>query len=535
MAPKKHARSESNDDGLKHPSTKVAKKVDDHPPFEKLTTLLESTTSSSKPKTILHWFRSKDIRMHDNKALAAASQKAQEGKAKLITCYLHSPKDLEWHGTSPARTDFILQNLKLLKEELEAKNIPLAILTAEDRGEKTDDILSFVKKWDISHVFANFEYEVDELRRDVDFAEKCKNQGIGFELLHDQTIVVPGTLTTGSGGPMKVFTPFHKAWLAETKSDPSLLELAGEVEGNEKSGELKELYESEIPDIPKEKDFEDDKVRERVRGLWPAGHEKGMERLRHFLQEKVGDYQKLRSEPAHDASSRLGAYISAGIISIREILHEAAKVNKGKHFDEGDVGIASWVRELVFREFYRQVTVVTPHTNMNLPQNLKFDFVQWEDDEEGWQKWCQGKTGMPFIDAGMRQLNTEAYMHNRLRMNTSSYLRANMLIDYRKGERYFAQHLIDWDLSNNTQGWEPSYTIFNPVVQAEKCDPEGKYIRKWVPELKDVEGKAIFDPYARLGKEEFEKLGYPAPHVDFKESQQRAKERYKQDLADADP
>lgn len=142
---------------------------------------------------------------------------------------------------------------------------------------------------------------------------------------------------------------------------------------------------------------------------------------------------------------------------------------------------------------------------------------------------------MPFVDAGMRQLNTEAYMHNRLRMNVASYLRANLLLDYRIGERYFAEHLIDWDLSNNTQGWEPSYTVFNPISQAEKHDKNGDFIRKWVPELAGLKGKEIFMPSERMKKAEFEKLGYPYPHVDFQESTQRAKARYKKDLADADP
>lgn len=187
------------------------------------------------------------------------------------------------------------------------------------------------------------------------------------------------------------------------------------------------------------------------------------------------------------------------------------------------------------RNHAHDILTLGVQTSMNLPQNMKFDFVQWEDDEEGWEKWVNGTTGYPFVDAGMRQLNHEGYMHNRLRMNTSSFLRANLLLDYRRGERYFAEKLIDWDLSNNTQGWEPSYTIFNPVVQAEKCDPEGEYIRKWVPELKEVEGKALFDPFHRLAKQDFQKLGYPQPHVDFSSSQQRAKERYKSDLANADP
>ncbi|CAK1358834.1 unnamed protein product [Cercospora beticola] len=538
MASKKHARSESSDnmDGLKHPSTKVAKKVDAHPPFEKLASILEDTSSDSKPKNVLHWFRSKDLRVQDNKALYAASEKAKDG-GSLITAYLHSPKDLEWHGTSPARTDFILESLSLLQKELAEKNVPLAILTADERSQKTDTVFEFVKENDISHVYANFEYEVDELRRDIDLAEKLKDESIGFELFHDQTVVVPGELTGSGGGPMKVFTPYHKAWLSETKSDPSLLDLAGDFEGNDASAKkhLSKLFDNKIPAPQPNKQFENDEEKKRVRKLWPAGHQAGIERLQHFLDKKVKTYAAHRSEPALDPSSRLSPYIAAGVISIREILDHAKKANDGAHFDEGDRGIDSWVRELVFREFYRHITVITPHGNMNLPQNLKFDFVQWEDDDEGYKKWEEGTTGMPFVDAGMRQLKHEKYMHNRLRMNTSSYLRANMLIDYRRGERYFAETLIDWDLSNNTQGWEPSYTIFNPVVQAEKCDKEGDYIRKWVPELKELKGKDIFDPYNRLSKEEFEKLGYPAPHVDFKESQQRAKERYKSDLANADP
>lgn len=139
----------------------------------------------------------------------------------------------------------------------------------------------------------------------------------------------------------------------------------------------------------------------------------------------------------------------------------------------------------------------------------------------------EGKTGYPFVDAGMRQLSAEAYMHNRLRMNVASFLRLNLLIDYRKGERFFAENLIDWDLANNTYGWEPSYTSFNPILQAEKNDPNGDYIRKWVPELRGVEGKAIFMPWERLSKDQFKKLKYPEPIVSFGESKNKAIEAYK--------
>ncbi|KAK5113148.1 hypothetical protein LTR85_010966 [Meristemomyces frigidus] len=452
--------------------------------------------------------------------------------------YLYSPSDFTFHGTSPARSDFILDGLRILREQLKQKNIPLAIVTAEERGAKMQKVIEFVKEHDISHIYANMEYEVDELRRDIGVAKQVlEEKTLAFDVLHDQTVVVPGTLTTGSGGPHKVFTPYSKAWLTETKRDPGLLDTVPPPEANDDSAvsNLRKLFDSKIPDLPDSKQFDSAEAQDRIRRLWPAGNAAGMKRLADFLHNKVSDYAAHRSEPARDPSSRLSAYFSSGTISVRQVLQQTKKANGGKHFDAGDAGISAWVREIIFREFYRQVTVTTPHTAMNLPQNLKFDFVEWEDDVEGWEKWCEGKTGVPFIDAGMRQINTEAYMHNRLRMNTASYLRANLLIDYRKGERYFAEHLIDWDLSNNTQGWEPSYTVFNPVVQAEKCDKHGDYIRQWVPELRGLKGKAIFAPHDRLSKEEFEKLGYPYPHVNYSESAQRAKQRYKRDLADADP
>ena len=540
MSSSKRPRSDSYngyivvDNALKRPSTKRAKEIDANTPYDDLVATLRKNKSEGKTRNVLHWFRSKDIRQEDNKALHAAAEKAKKG-GNLITMYLHSPEDLEWHGTSPARSDFIFECLKILQAQLEKKHIPLAIVTCENRKHKTKAVQEFIKKHDISHVFSNMEYEVDELRRDVDLAKKAQAEGISFEVLHDQCAVPPVTLKTGSGGPHKVFTPYHKVWLAEMrKKDTPFLRVVPPPEGNEKGKEdLSALFGSKLPTLPEGKQFVSDAERDRIRALWPAGHDAGMKRLSKFLDDKVSNYAARRSEPAGDPTSRLSPYFSAGIISVREALQVAQAWNKGKHFDAGDEGVASWVREIVFREFYRQQTVITPHVSMNLPVNLKFDNVQWREDKEGWEKWCEGRTGVPWVDAGMRQLNTEAYMHNRLRMTTASYLRANLLIDYRKGERYFAEHLIDWDMSNNTQGWDPSYTVFNPTLQAEKCDKQGDYIRKWVPELKDVKGKAVFAPFERLSEKEFKKLSYPEPHCDYSETSARAKARYKEDLANA--
>ena len=294
MAPKaskKHARTESNDDpALKHPDPKRAKEIDSNPPFDQLEAILEKNKSDHEPRNVLHWFRSKDIRQEDNVALHAASEKAKEGSGSLITIYLHSPKDLEWHGTSPARLDFILESLKILKKQLEEKNIPLAIIEAQERKEKTEKVMQFVKDNNVSHVYANMEYEVDELRRDIKMAKQVQEQkDVSFEVLHDQTVVTPGYLRTGAGGPMQVFTPYHKAWLSETKSNPSLYDTVPAPEGNDKKAvqEFKKLFETEIPDLFESKQFTSDKERDRMRNLWPAGHDAGMERLAKFLDKKV--------------------------------------------------------------------------------------------------------------------------------------------------------------------------------------------------------------------------------------------------------
>lgn len=535
-AGEKRAAYDRSDD-LKHPSTKRAKKIDSDLPYDHLKEALESQSEPKSVENVAHWFRSKDLRTHDNIGLHKASELAAKEKKPLVCCYVHCPAELSWHGTSPARVDFVLETLGLMQKELKALNIPLVVLEAGKREEIIPTILEFVKKQDVSHLFANFEYEVDELRRDTKLLKEAGTD-IYLQLLHDQCIMEPGSMLTSGGKPMKVFTPYHQEWLGRVKEDPGLLDTVP-APGKNEAKLAKELFNSKIPDLPKDKQFASDEDRDRIRKLWPAGHEAGIQRMKLFAEKTIEDYAATRSNPGADSTSRMSAYFSAGMVSVREalsIIKDTCNDSSSDFSQAGaSKGVAAWVREICFRELYRQTTLTTPHTAMNLPQNLKFEFVQWEDDEEGWKKWVEGKTGMPLVDAGMRQIAHEAYMHNRARMNVSSYLYCNLLIDYRRGERYFAETLIDWDLSNNTQGWEPSYTVFNPVSQAERNDPHGDYIRKWVPELKDVEGKAVFSPHDRLGKKEFEKLGYPAPHVDWAKTKQRAMERFKSDMADAEP
>ncbi|KAF2021606.1 Cryptochrome/photolyase FAD-binding domain-containing protein [Aaosphaeria arxii CBS 175.79] len=523
---------------LGHPTTKRAKQVDEDLPYDHLLSALESQDEIKDVRKVVHWFRGKDLRYQDNMALHHASELAKKSKAPLICVYVYCIAEESWHGTSPARVDFMLEALRIMQKDLESLHIPLVFLNAEKRQDYVPVILDFIKEQGVSHVFANYEYEVDEIHRDIK-AVQASGSAVQVSLFHDQTIVEPGTFNTSSGKPMKVFTPYHKMWLSYVRENPELLDVVPDPQKNDAKfeKELKSLFASPLPKPSKDKEFPSEKERSRIRSLWPAGHDAGLKRMESFIKQ-IHKYAATRSNPAKDSTSRMSAYFSSGQVSIREALGKVRDHNDASaDFSESNAkaGVYSWVREIVFRELYRQTTLTTPHTAMNLPQNLKFDFVHWEDDEEGWKKWINGTTGEPFIDAGMRQLNAEAYMHNRLRMNVSSYLYCNLLLDYRRGERYFAETLIDWDLSNNTQGWEPSYTVFNPVSQAERNDPDGDYIRKWVPELKEVHGKAIFAPYDRLSKEEFDKLGYPKPHVNWKETKQRAIERFKSDMADAEP
>ncbi|KAK5087687.1 hypothetical protein LTR70_006984 [Exophiala xenobiotica] len=528
MAKRKEPATPIEHPELKHPSTQRAKEVDGDTPYNELKELLESQKTDRQVEVVLHWFRSKDLRIYDNRALHDAAETAKEADAPLICAYLHCPAELNWHGTSPARTDFIIKNLQLIQQELKELDIPLVFLEASERNKIVPTIVDFIKDNEISHVFANYEYEVDELRRDLKLLKHGSEEKFQVALRHDQTVVEPLTILTGSGKPMKVFTPYHKAWCAEVAGDPTLLDTVPAPSKNSSNAKKKvvKLFESKAPKAPKEKQFVSNEERDRIRNLWPAGHKAGIDRMQRFV-DQIDNYAATRSNPAKNSTSRMSPYFAAGVVSVREVLQLVKKYNgNSADFSQSaaDPGVYGWVREIVFRELYRQTLLDTPHMSMSMPTNLKFDFVHWEDDEEGYKRWEEGTLGVPFVDAGMRQISTEKYMHNRLRMNVSSYLYCNLLINYRRGERFFA-----------STGWEPSYTVFNPVSQAEKNDPDGEYIRKWIPELRGVKGKAVFDPYHRLPKEEFEKLGYPAPYVDWSETKARAIERFKSDMRNAEP
>ena len=368
----------NHEDVLRHPSAKRARQIDLAPPLQELNEIMGSRRKSKeKPTRVLHWFRS-DFRLEDNRALFHASQLAIDHSVPLITLYASCSDDFRWQGTSPARVDFIFQNLGILKSKLEKMNIPLCFVQSDSRKSLLGEVLKFIEENGISHVFANLEYEIDELRRDLKVLKDSKVEATFF---HDQTIVRPGEVRGGSG-PLKVFTPYHQTWLEILKRDSTLLKSVDPPKENPLSmkSELKALFDQKLPEIPNEKKFDNNEQLERIRKLWPAGHEAALKRLNAFVDKKIDTYGKDRSNPSKNVASRMSPYFAAGVISMRETMN----VVKSKRSSSAE-GPFAWIRELCFREFYRQQLAVHPHKAMNLPHNLKFTSVEWQYNEDHWK------------------------------------------------------------------------------------------------------------------------------------------------------
>jgi deoxyribodipyrimidine photo-lyase len=264
--------------------------------------------------------------------------------------------------------------------------------------------------------------------------------------------------------------------------------------------------------------------------LWTAGERAAKLRLNAFVTKQIRAYKDRRDLPAEAATSRLSPYLTAGVISPRQCLLAAAEANGGR-LDGGRAGPSCWVSELIWREFYRHVLVGFPRVSMNRAFKEKTERVPWRYDGDQFADWCAGRTGVPIVDAGMRELAQTGWMHNRLRMIVAMFLTKDLLIDWRWGERHFMRQLIDGDLASNNGGWQwsastgtdaaPYFRIFNPYRQGQRYDPAGNYIRQFVPELADVPSDWLHDPN-KFPAEERQRLGYPEPMIDHAAARQQA-------------
>ena len=513
-------------------------------PIELLDSALDDTLSEREKMpvkdAVVHWFKC-DLRTQDNKSLYLASEKAKSKKVPLICIYIVSPQDFKAHMTSPVRVDFILRTLAVLKEDLAQLDIPLYVETVEKRKTIPSRIFELCEKWGVSHLYANVEYEVDELRREAEMVRDGLKKGIAVDVVPDTCVVSPGELKNGTGNQYAVYSPWYRAWMAYLHSNPDQLDLFDPPGKNPSSARkrFKDLFDAEIPDAPENKKLTAEE-KKRFAGIWPPGEHEAKERLQKFLDHRIDAYADKRNIPADNGTAIVSLHFASGTLSARTAIRSARDENTTKKLDGGKAGIASWISEVAWRDFYKHVLAHWPYVCMNKSFKPEYTNIHWEYDQATFEAWCAGKTGYPIVDAAMRQLNYTGYMHNRCRMIVASFLAKDLLIDWRLGERYFMEHLIDGDFASNNGGWgfsastgvdpQPYFRIFNPLLQSEKFDPEGEYIRKWVPELREIKGKAIHDPYGRGEEKKVKKAGYPEKVVEHKGARDRCLARYKEGL-----
>lgn len=462
----------------------------------------------SKEKALV-WFR-RDLRDTDHAALSAAL-----AEADAVYCAFVFDRAILDPLTDrrDRRVQFIHESLTELDQALRARGGGLIVR----HGQAIDEIPHLASELGVASVYANRDYEPAAKQRDSVVSDRLRASGIAFHQFKDQAIFDGNEVLTQSGQPFSVFTPYKNAWLKRlTAADTAPWPTNGKLAG----GNL-----GEIPTLAA-LGFEQTNLAE-------LGIHAGMSGAKalwdDFAGGRIERYATQRDFPAVKGVSYLSVHLRFGTVSIRHLVHSALAL-----------GADSWLNELIWRDFYFMVLDQFPHV-VSRAFKPAYDAIVWDDWPEGLAAWQAGHTGYPLVDAAMRQLNHCGWMHNRLRMVVASFLSKDLGIDWRLGERYFAKQLNDFDLSANNGGWQwasssgcdaqPYFRIFNPVTQSEKFDPDGRFIRRYVPELARVPDKYIHAPW-KMGTLEQEAIGvaigrdYPAPIVDHAAARERTLARY---------
>ena len=463
----------------------------------------------------LVWLRN-DLRMDDNPSLKQACIESEE-----VHCiYIYSPQQIELHNEANSKVEFIINNLKDLNTSLKEFNIPLTIISSKGFNDNAEKIIETIKKRSITKVFWNNVFGADEQKRDLDVKQVLQTNNINYETFDDQVVFAPGTIKTGENKPYSVFTPFKRRWIENFNIDLLDVEFEYSIKNN-----------TEVISNVEDFDFEYKKSHSVDMSLWKIGEENALSILMNYMDEKIYSYSTDRNDPIIDGTSRLSPYLTMGIISSKRCILEALKKNNFK-LDSGEKGIIKWIDEIVWREFYRNIMFSFPKVSKGMPFQDYTKNIKWRFNEEEFNAWKNGKTGFPIIDSAMRQLITEGWMHNRLRMVVAMFFTKNMLHDWRLGEAYFMQNLLDGDFSSNNGGWQwssstgtdaaPYFRIFNPITQSKNFDSDGLFIKKHVTELKELDKKEIHDPAEKTRNH----LNYPSQILDLKQSRLRAIEAF---------
>jgi len=433
----------------------------------------------TKEKITFFWFR-RDLRLHDNAGLYYALR----SENPVVPVFIFDKIILDdLDNKHDGRLMFIHQTIEGIQKELRELGSDILVIY----GKPEEVWKDLVDKYDIAVVYTNTDYEPYATERDTAVSKILRTKEAQLKAYKDQVIFEKKEILTGQDTPYTVFTPYSRMW--KQKSN--------------------DFYLSSYPTIKYFKNFFKWKGSE-----IPTLSEMGFEKTdtdfpsSEVPEDLLKNYNKERDFPALEATSRIGIHLRFGTVSIRELAREAQQHS------------GTFLNELIWRDFYQQILSNFPHVGKGKAFRAPYDDIEWGYDKEAFQKWCDGKTGYPLVDAGMRQLNAIGFMHNRVRMVTASFLSKHLLINWRLGEAYFAEKLLDYDLAANNGGWQwavgsgtdaaPYFRIFNPEAQAKKFDPKEEYIKKWVPEY---------------GTDE-----YPEPMVDHKMARERCLKAYKKAL-----
>ncbi|RTE45656.1 deoxyribodipyrimidine photo-lyase [Acinetobacter junii] len=466
----------------------------------------------------LIWFR-QDLRVRDQAALWHARQ-----NGPCIAICILSPEQWQRHDDADIKIDFYLRQLLELKTELSKLQIPLLIFTVPLWDDIAEFFVDLAEKLPFENVYANIEFGFNELKRDNEVQQSLNRQKKQLKLFQDRTLFPVASIRTQSNLPYQVFGAFKKSCYQRLELGLPQCYPIPETQAPIEF-DFCQLHQTDLQHI---QNHYADKIKEKNASEWRVGEKHVRNLLNQFVEKRIIQYNALRDYPSVKGTSQLSAYLNIGIISIRQCIQAAFRHQQGDFVIQSE-GQQTWLNELLWREFYQHILFDFPQVSKHLPFKAATQNVQWRDDSEGFEKWKRGQTGIPIVDAGMRQLLSTGWMHNRVRMICAMFLTKNLLIDWRKGEQWFMQNLIDGDLAANNGGWQwcastgtdaaPYFRIFNPISQSQKFDENGVYIRRWVPELTQLDAKRIHEPYAQNTAL---KLDYPHPIVDLKTSRERA-------------
>jgi deoxyribodipyrimidine photo-lyase len=426
-------------------------------------------------KFTIFWFR-RDLRLNDNKGL----YEALKGKNKVIPIFIYDTNIIDKIKKNDHRLTFIQNALGGINNAMKRNRCTLGTY----RGTPKAVFEKIIREFPIEKVIANHDYESYAIDRDQEIKKILSQEGIVFETFKDQVIFEKNELVKDDGNPYKVYTPYSKKWLAKFEAEG--------IEHFPSESLLENLYNDNLLPQTNLKDM----------GMEPSNL--SIKRFK-FDSELIDQYEETRNFPATDATSRLGTHLRFGTKSIRELVVKSASRKN-----------PTFLKELIWREFFMQILWHFPYTE-NQCFKKQYDRIEYRNNEEEFEKWCEGKTGYPLVDAGMRQLNHTGFMHNRVRMLVASFLCKHLLIDWRWGEAYFSEKLFDYEKSSNVGNWQwsagcgvdaaPYFRIFNPHEQIKKFDKNYEYIKTWV--------------------EDFDQPTYPRPIVEHKFARERCLTEYK--------